>query len=127
MIDFKRERIAVVFKDGLDYCTNFCELCKFYNDGIVIDDSSYLKGGNLFFNGERRSINKSYYRILCALVANVGNVVTREYLLKYGWLNQTNVINNVNVAISELRSSLRGTNMQIITIRKVGYLLVVQE
>jgi DNA-binding winged helix-turn-helix (wHTH) protein len=65
------------------------------------------------------------FRVLCAFHEFVGEVVSREFLLAYGWGIKKKANNNVTVAISELRAMLKNTtHLEIITIRGKGYQLV---
>ncbi|WP_255409414.1 helix-turn-helix domain-containing protein [Glaciecola sp. 33A] len=70
-------------------------------------------------------ISNPMFRVLCAFHENAGEVLSREFLLAYGWGTKNKVNNNVTVAISELRALLKNiTVLEIITIRGRGYQLV---
>ncbi len=62
------------------------------------------------------------FRVLCALHDNQGKVLSRDFLLFYGWGEKNTVKNNVTVAISELRGLLSNkSDLQILTIHGKGY------
>ncbi|WP_226991092.1 winged helix-turn-helix domain-containing protein [Paraglaciecola psychrophila] len=75
--------------------------------------------------GTTYRISDPMFRILCAFHKHEGRVVSRNFLLAYGWGISNKVNNNVTVAISELRSLLKNiTDLEIITIHGKGYQLV---
>jgi DNA-binding winged helix-turn-helix (wHTH) protein len=65
------------------------------------------------------------FRVLCAFHNYQGEILSRKFLLAYGWGISNKVNNNVTVAISELRALLKNiTDIEIITIHGKGYQLV---
>jgi DNA-binding winged helix-turn-helix (wHTH) protein len=65
------------------------------------------------------------FRILCTLNENKGTILSRDFLLAYGWGAGNLTKNNVTVAISELRVLLaRSSDVKIITAQRQGYLMI---
>ena len=65
------------------------------------------------------------FRVLCAFNDNEGTILSRDYLLAYGWGLGNVTKNNVTVAISELRGLLsKSSDLKIITIHGKGYRMV---
>ena len=78
---------------------------------------------------EGKSINLSFkeFSILEILMANRNQIVSKETLISKVWgVESTAVDNNVEAYISFIRKKLKhlGTNVQIETVRGVGYRLV---
>ena len=64
------------------------------------------------------------FRMLCAFHQNEGKTLTKEFLLEYVWRDNSKVLNNVNVVVSEIRTILDERELEIITIRGSGYQLI---
>ena len=81
---------------------------------------------------EGKSINLSFkeFSIMNILMANKGQIVSKETLISKVWgIESSAVDNNVEAYISFLRKKLKflGSTVQIETIRKVGYRLISSE
>ena len=81
---------------------------------------------------EGKSINLSFkeFSIMNILMANKGQIVSKETLISKVWgIESSAVDNNVEAYISFLRKKLKflGSTAQIETIRKVGYRLISAE
>ena len=81
---------------------------------------------------EGKSINLSFkeFSIMNILMANKGQIVSKETLISKVWgIESSAVDNNVEAYISLLRKKLKflGSTVQIETIRKVGYRLIAAE
>jgi len=81
---------------------------------------------------EGKSINLSFkeFSIMNILMANKGQIVSKETLISKVWgIESSAVDNNVEAYISFLRKKLKflGSTAQIETIRKVGYRLIAAE
>ena len=81
---------------------------------------------------EGKSINLSFkeFSIMNILMANKGQIVSKETLISKVWgIESSAVDNNVEAYISFLRKKLKflGSTVQIETIRKVGYRLIAAE
>ena len=81
---------------------------------------------------EGKSINLSFkeFSIMNILMANKGQIVSKETLISKVWgIESSAVDNNVEAYISFLRKKLKflGSTVQIETIKKVGYRLIAAE
>jgi len=63
------------------------------------------------------------FRVLCALLQHQNNPVSFAFLQSYGWPDNKVVRNNLTVIISEIKTTLRSTNIDIKNIRGFGYIL----
>ena len=115
--------IASSYNEDNLMCSELCQLCP-RNDVSKKSNCDFIK--NYFLDEYDVSFkkNSASFRTFCALYRNYKKVVSREYLLEYGFMGKSSVLNNVNVVISELRTLLKGTEFEIVTVRGEGYILV---
>jgi DNA-binding response OmpR family regulator len=110
---------------SLRLCTAQCVTCPKQFHAIYFDTNVFVTRYVLSVAETTHRISNPMFRVLCALNEYVGEVVSREFLLAYGWGIKNKVNNNVTVAISELRTLLKNiTDLEIITIHGKGYQLV---
>lgn len=92
-----------------------------YDDGFLKIDFETLA---VVCNGERLTITPNEYKILKLLVANSGNIVTREIMLERLWDAEENFINDhsLTVTVNRLRGKLEKKEQPYIkTVRGIGY------
>lgn len=108
-----------------DLCSSQCVTCPKQSQVIYFDTNVFIKRYVLSVAKTTYRISNPMFRVLCAFHEYQGEVVSRKFLLAYGWGINNTVNNNVTVAISELRALLKNiTDLEIITIRGKGYQLV---
>lgn len=78
----------------------------------------------LLRDGESVAMNAKAFDLLCELVANSGDVVSKDDLLSRIWPDQYVEENNLSVQISGLRKALEGNGQLIATISGRGYSFV---
>jgi hypothetical protein len=105
-------------------CDAHCVLCPKQRHPIYIDKGVFIERHAVSIKGTKYRISNPMFRILCAFHEYEEEVVSRAFLLAYGWGIDNKVNNNVTVAISELRALLKNkSNLEIITIHGRGYQL----
>lgn len=119
-------------QDATNYQTSVSSLCsaqcvtcpkQFY--AIYFDTNVFIKRYVLSVANTTYRISNPMFRVLCAFHEYEGEVVSRKFLLSYGWGIHNKVNNNVTVAISELRALLKNiTDLEIITVHGKGYQMV---
>jgi DNA-binding winged helix-turn-helix (wHTH) protein len=110
---------------SLRLCTEQCVTCPKQYHAIYFNTNVFVTRHVLSVAETTHRISNPMFRVLCAFHEYVGEVVSREFLLAYGWGIKDKVNNNVTVAISELRALLKNiTDLEIITIHGKGYQLV---
>jgi DNA-binding response OmpR family regulator len=103
-------------------CDEHCVACPKQRHPIYIDKGVFIERHAVSVKGTKYRISNPMFRILCAFHEYEGEVVSRAFLLAYGWGRHNKVNNNVTVAISELRALLKNkSNLEIITIHGKGY------
>lgn len=102
-------------------CDSFCFDCPHDYEELQLTESTSVNRTMLTIDDKKLRINESNYRMLCALHNNAGIPLSREFLLEYVWGAKGKVANNVNVMVSELRSYLVNSGLEIVTIRGQGY------
>jgi DNA-binding winged helix-turn-helix (wHTH) protein len=106
-------------------CSKPCITCPKQLDAIYFDTNVFIKRYVLSVAETTYRISNPMFRVLCAFHEHEGNVVSRKFLLEYGWGISNKVNNNVTVAISELRGLLKNiTDLEIITVHGKGYQMV---
>jgi DNA-binding winged helix-turn-helix (wHTH) protein len=106
-------------------CDAHCGLCPKQRHPIYIDKSVFIERNAISIKGTKHRISNPMFRILCAFHEHIDEVVSRRFLLAYGWGIDNKVNNNVTVAISELRALLKNkSDLEIITIHGRGYQMV---
>lgn len=105
-------------------CASFCKKCPFKSSLIFNDQLQLLPDTqSVSINGETIKLSIRGFRVLCALLRCTGRPVSSLYLSEYAWPDGLVVNNNLPVTISELRTSLRYVEIDIINIRGFGYQL----
>jgi DNA-binding winged helix-turn-helix (wHTH) protein len=106
-------------------CSAQCVTCTRQSRGIYFDTNVFIKRNVLSVAKTTYRISNPMFRILCAFHKFEGMVVSRKFLLAYGWGVNSKTNNNVTVAISEIRALLKNvTDLEIVTIHGRGYQLV---
>jgi len=106
-------------------CSAQCVTCPKQFYAIYFDTNVFIKRYVLSVAETTYRISNPMFRVLCAFHEHEGEVISRKFLLAYGWGITNKVNNNVTVAISELRSLLKNiTDLEIITIHGKGYQMV---
>lgn len=82
---------------------------------------------SLTYNGETHSLSVRQTEILAILVQNIGNVVDRDTILNAVWgdSSYTNSL-ALNVQITYLRKLLEDPSISISSLKKKGYVLMIQ-
>jgi uncharacterized protein (DUF39 family) len=105
-------------------CYSHCVVCPKQRHPIYIDTNVFIERHAISIKGTKHRISNPTFRVLCAFHEYEGEVMSRAFLLAYGWGRNNKVNNNVTVAISELRALLKNkSNLEIITIHGRGYQL----
>lgn len=108
-----------------DLCSSHCVTCPKQSQAIYLDTNVFIKRYVLSVAKTPYRISNPMFRILCAFHQFEGKVVSRKFLLAYGWGINNKTTNNVTVAISEIRALLKNvTDLEIVTIHGRGYQLV---
>ena len=103
-------------------CSLHCVVCPKQRHPIYIDTNVFIERHAISISGIAYRISNPTFRILCAFHEYEEEVVSRAFLLAYGWGRHSKVNNNVTVAISELRALLKNkSDLEIITIHGRGY------
>ena len=105
-------------------CSHFCFDCPNNYTEIHLTTTASVTRMMLTVNGRKLRINESNFRMLCALHKYSARPLSREFLLDYVWGSNGKVANNVNVMVSELRSLLANSGLEIATIRGLGYQMI---
>lgn len=119
--DYNSDSLSVQTKN---VCKSFCFDCPNNFTELRLTPTITVNRSMLVVGDDTFRINESNYRMLCALHRNSGMPLSRAFLLKYVWRNGSNVPNNVNVMVSELRTLLSNSELEIITVRGKGYQLL---
>ena len=109
---------------AVEPCNDYCSKC-------TKRESLYFhKNLSLSYSDQTIDINKQTikltnraFRVLCALLQHQNTPVSFSFLQDYGWPDNTVVRNNLTVIISEIKTILRMTNLDIKNIRGFGYIL----
>lgn len=106
-------------------CTSFCIMCK-NKDNLIINKRISLlpEMQSVNIDGKRVKFSNRAFRVLCALLRYNGTTVSFCYLSAYAWPDSIVVKNNLMVAISEIRTNLRHTDIRIKNVRGLGYELI---
>jgi len=106
-------------------CVSHCAVCPKTRMIIHIGADAYIEPNRIVINDQHSRISNPMFRVLCAFNDNEGTILSRDYLLAYGWGLGNVTKNNVTVAISELRGLLsKSSDLKIITIHGKGYRMV---
>jgi DNA-binding winged helix-turn-helix (wHTH) protein len=94
-------------------------------DAIYFDTNVFIKRYVLSVAETTYRISKPMFRVLCSFHEHEGKVVSKKFLLAYGWGISNKVNSNVTLAISELRGLLKNIiDLEIITVHGKGYQLI---
>lgn len=113
-----------VARHKLDNCLQaaFCVQCSHW---FLMRDK-FVRLGLLdseFFNHREFRLDRMS-RAICFLLSNFNKVVSRSEILHYVWqASETMTVGNVNVLIYELRLLLINQDVEIVSIRGLGYRL----
>lgn len=116
---------ANVSETEISPCYSRCKGCTLFPyDKLAGANITKVAGIRTFdVNSERQKTSSSGFRMLCALTRQSGNILSKEYLIKYVWPESTIVGNNLNVSIYDLRIVFRNSSIVIKNHRKEGYCL----
>lgn len=116
---------ANVSETEISPCYSRCKGCTLFPYDKLADINITKVAGIRTFdvNSEQQKTSSSGFRMLCALTRQSGNVLSKEYLIKYVWPESTIVRNNLNVSIYDLRFLFRDSSIVIKNHRKEGYCL----
>jgi hypothetical protein len=104
-------------------CDSFCFACPHFISKIQLSSGIFITRSSITIGDKKITLNEQKFRMLCAFKRNENKTLSREFLLSYIWGADCQTSNNVNVMVSSLRSLLRNTGLEIITIRNKGYLM----
>ncbi len=109
----------------LNHCSAYCVICPKTKTLTHISADVYIRPNRMVVAGYQHRISNPMFRILCAFHEYQGEVLSRAFLLSYGWGLSNLVKNNVTVAISEIRYLLSNkSDLRIVTIHGVGYRMI---
>lgn len=75
--------------------------------------------------GKKIKLSNRAFRVLCALLEFIDTPLSFAFLHEYGWPDTLVVRNNLMVIVSEIRTSLRQTDINIQNVRGIGYRLTI--
>ena len=105
-------------------CKTYCSQCEVKGSLVFSGNISLCSiTQSIIFDDKRIKLSNRALRVLCALLQCKGSSVSFNYLHEYGWPDSLVVRNNLTVTISEIRTTLRHTNIKIQNIRGFGYAL----
>lgn len=105
-------------------CKTYCSQCEVKESLIFSSNISLCSiTQSVIFDDKRIKLSNRALRVLCALLQCKSSPVSFNYLHEYGWPDSLVVRNNLTVTISEIRTTLRHTNIKIESIRGFGYAL----
>lgn len=109
--------------ESIQVCVSYCGNCNVPPIFLCKKISMCTKTQTVIVNNDTIKLSNRAFRVLCALLKSQGDPVNFNYLHKYGWPDGLFVRNNLTVTISEIRTALRHTGIQIDNVRGVGYVL----
>ena len=109
--------------ESIEACESYCASCKAMPRFLSAEFYMCSNTQAIAIKGNRIKLSNRAFRVLCALLKSQGDPVNFNYLHKYGWPDGLFVRNNLAVTISEIRTALRHTGIQIDNVRGVGYVL----
>lgn len=109
---------------AVEQCNDYCSRC-------TKRESLYFhKNLSLSYSDQTIEINKQTikltnraFRVLCALLQHQNTPVSFSFLQDYGWPDNKVVRNNLTVIISEIKTTIRMTDIGIKSVRGFGYIL----
>ena len=105
-------------------CNDYCSRCTkrkslYFHKNLSLSYSDQT----IEINKQTIKLTNRAFRVLCALLQHQNTPVSFSFLQDYGWPDNTVVRNNLTVIISEIKTILRMTNLDIKNIRGFGYIL----
>ena len=105
-------------------CNDYCSRCKkreslYFHKNLSLSYSDQT----IEINEQTIKLTNRAFRVLCALLQDQNTPVSFSFLQNYGWPDNTVVRNNLTVIISEIKTTLRMTNIDIKNVRGFGYIL----
>jgi hypothetical protein len=110
-------------QNEIEVCKSLCFECPHRISKIKLASDVFITRSSITIGDKKITLNEQKFRMLCAFKRNENKTVSRDFLLSYIWGADCQTSNNVNVMVSSLRSLLRKTRLEIITIRNKGYLM----
>ena len=110
----------------LNPCQDYCVKCvkpHFLALNNSVSFSNEMQSINL--EGKKIKMSNRAFRVLCALLEYIDTPLSFDFLHAYGWPDTLVVRNNLMVIISEIRTSLRQTDINIQNVRGIGYKLTI--
>lgn len=105
-------------------CNDYCSRCT-KRESLYFDKNLSLSYSDqtIEINKQTIKLTNRAFRVLCALLQHQNTPVSFKFLQDHGWPDNTVVRNNLTVIISEIKTILRMTNLDIKNIRGFGYIL----
>jgi diguanylate cyclase (GGDEF)-like protein len=100
---------------------DYCSTCITNGQAVYLSIDIFIERNTISISDKKHRISEPIFRLLCVFNYYENMPVSRECLLSCGWGTNNKTQNNVTVAVSDLRVLLRGTALQIVTIRGQGY------
>ncbi|MFT6835442.1 MAG: DNA-binding winged helix-turn-helix (wHTH) protein [Francisellaceae bacterium] len=105
-------------------CEMYCSKCPLsFIRNVKYDVSISTTDQSINIEKQNIKFSSRSFRVLCALLRQKEKTLSFHFLQQYGWPDSNVVRNNLTVAISEIRTHLRHTNLRIENVRGHGYLL----
>lgn len=105
-------------------CEQHCSRCPLNLAYKFGDDLSFSHIDQMInIDNKRIKFSNRAFRVLCALLRENNTPVSFNHLQNYGWPDSSVVKNNLTVVISEIRTNLRHSAVDIENIRGYGYML----
>lgn len=105
-------------------CDYFCFSCPKNHSEIWLTLNTVITRKQLEFDNKTQVLSELKFRMLCAFHTHKNETLSREFLLRYVWRSKEKDLNNVNVMISELRTLIKDPELEIVTIRNEGYMMI---
>lgn len=83
---------------------------------LILDKEKQL----LFYNDEQLDLTKIEFKILLCLIANANSVIEKDDFIKFVWGEQLVLEKTINTHLSNLRSKLKNSEIQIKSIKGSG-------
>ena len=105
-------------------CNDYCSRCTkrkslYFHKNLSLSYSDQT----IDINKQTIKLTNRAFRVLCALLQHQNTPVSFKFLQDHGWPDNTVVRNNLTVIISEIRTTLRMTDIDIKNVRGFGYIL----
>ena len=107
-------------------CQDYCVKCvKPHFEALNSSVSLSNETQSINIEGKKIKLSNRAFRVLCALLKFIDTPLSFDFLHGYGWPDTLVVRNNLMVIISEIRTSLRQTDINIQNVRGIGYKLTI--